>query len=139
MGTVAAAPGFFVLHATHSFTSFLLRTMHAEHSHVSDFGLNASPKVFLRGVLNEGKAGVAVDFLRGVVHATQESAVNLLRTIQASHSHSFEGFLNWAPKSDAPVDLNDVALAEGSLGCVSVTAGNWLVDLSASRTLPFFN
>lgn len=92
-------PGFFVLHATHSFTSLLLRTMHAEHSQVSDFGLNASPKVFLIGATNEGKAGVADDvavddFLRGVVQATQLSADSLLRTMHASHSHSLDGFLN---------------------------------------------
>lgn len=43
------APGFFVQQATHSLTSLLLRTIHAEHSHVSDFGLKASPKVFLIG------------------------------------------------------------------------------------------
>lgn len=126
---VTAAPGFFVQQATHSLASFLLRTMQAEHSQVSDLGLKASPKVFfiVGNELVEGKVGfgtAAAGFERGVSHATHFSSVSLFLNIQAEHSHSFAGFLNMSPKLEAA----DMGVADGGLSEVCF--------LSASRTLP---
>lgn len=129
VAAAAATPGFFVQQATHSLASFLLRTIQAEHSQVSDLGLKASPKVFfiVGNVLVEGKAGfgtvAAAGFERGVSHATHFSSVSLFLNIQAEHSHSFAGFLNMSPKLEGV----DVGVDGGfSEACF----------LSASRTLP---
>lgn len=92
----------------HSFASFLLEIIHVTHSHVPDFGLKASPNEFLIG----GNAVVdcCVAPLRGVSQATHFVASCLLRIMHASHSHSFEDFLNCWPNVDVvdAVKDNDV-------------------------------
>lgn len=88
-----------VSQATHFVFVSLLRSIHESHSHSVDGFLNCRPKDDSPPAEEIETAVVAAigfgaDTFLGVSQATHLEAAVLFRSMQASHSHSLEDFLN---------------------------------------------
>lgn len=87
-----------VSQATHFVFVSLLRSIHESHSHSVDDFLNCRPKDDSPTKEIEtavvAATGFGADTFLGVSQATHLEAAVLFRSMQASHSHSLEDFLN---------------------------------------------